>query len=185
MAKLNWVWQLVTNHLKRYLNKLESETLINLGKTIEQWLRPDYNSETELYILRWIEVEKDKRDTCVLRLHEVFDEPNTNTLDFYDFSPVNPDEFIEHEFDSFDQVCNHIEKELNGSKNKFLNSGMCQDEYDEYKRKKTAGNNGEQPQPLKGQHTAFAKGRTRPKATAASRSVSWHLGTVKGHGLQS
>ena len=70
----------------KYLDKQESATLINLGKTIEQWLKPKYDSETKLYIIRWIEVDKDKRDTCVLRLYEVYDEPNTNTLDFGYFS---------------------------------------------------------------------------------------------------
>lgn len=122
----------------RYLSKEEIRTRLNLGKTVEQWLQPEFDKVEEMDILTWLEIEKEKSSDFVLRICKVYDEGDGDTLDFYDFSSVDPDELYEEQFfESLDDVYDYISKEFNILPNRFLNQGMCQDEYSNYLKNKS------------------------------------------------
>lgn len=117
----------------RYLTLSEINTNLNLGKTVEQWLNPTFDEIEQLNILKWIEIEKDNEASITLRLSEVYDEGNEENLDIYDFTFVDLDEpFEEIRFITIEEMLEYITNNLNGGINKFINSGMCQEEYKSY-----------------------------------------------------
>jgi len=122
----------------RYLTKEEIRTRLNLGKTVEQWLQPEFDKVEEMAILTWLEIDKEKSGEFVLRICKVYDEGDGDILDFYDFSSVDPDEFYEEKsFESLDDVYDYISEEIDVLPDKFLNQGMCQDEYSNYLENKS------------------------------------------------
>jgi len=121
----------------RYLTNSEIKTNLNLGKTVEQWLQPEFNKVDEVDILTWLEIEKEKSSDFVLRICKVYDEGDGDSLDFYGFTSVDPDELYEEKFFmSLNDVYDYISKELNAFPDRFLNQGMCQDEYSNYLKNK-------------------------------------------------
>ena len=114
----------------RYLTLNEIQTNLNLGKTVEQWLKPSFDVIEQSNILKWVEISKEDQQTFTLRLSEVYDEGDEDNLDIYGFSSVDPDDFFEEtQFQSIEKTLEYIENKLDGQPDKFLNTGMCQEEY--------------------------------------------------------
>lgn len=126
----------------RYLSPSEVSTRINLGKTVEQWLEPKFDEQEQVDILRWISIDKERHNKISLRLSSVYDEGDEDMLDIYGFSSVDPEELYEEiEFDRLEDVLAYVIRELGGSRDTFLNEGMCQEEYRNHLEKKAGCQN--------------------------------------------
>ena len=120
----------------RYLTEEEVKTYLNLGKTVEQWLPVQFDELEKMEILSWLEIEQENPASLILRIGQVYNESDGTSLDFYDFSSVDPDElFKERTFKNLDSLFTTLESELNGNRTKFLNTGMCQEKYKQHMEK--------------------------------------------------
>ncbi|MBJ7428016.1 MAG: hypothetical protein JHD28_03535 [Bacteroidia bacterium] len=117
----------------RYLDKEQLTTNLKLGKSIEQWLGSQ--NEQDYNILKWIRIDKEKTTEYSLLYFEVFDDGDDKTFDVYEFEPVDPDaQFgIINTFDSIDDLLEFAKNNYMVSENKFVNSGVLQEEYKNYR----------------------------------------------------
>lgn len=116
----------------RYLSTSEIQTSLNFGKTVEQWLTPVFEEDEEMDILTWLVLEK-VVSSIELQINKVLDNLEYDTYDFYNFSSVDPDEEYEAiQFSDLKSALDHIQSNLGVMPNKFLNKGMCQEEYKKY-----------------------------------------------------
>jgi hypothetical protein len=111
----------------KYLTDIEIRTLLNLRKTLEIFLgqSPDNNE-----IISWISVTQAKAGQVEVSAHSVFDEGDTDNLDLYSFTPVDPDEYFTTEvFSTLDNALTFIRDNYKLTELKFVNEGMIQTEY--------------------------------------------------------
>jgi hypothetical protein len=120
----------------KYLTEIEIRTLINLGKTVEIFLG---HSTDNNEIISWISLTKEKTGQIEVSAHSVFDEGDTENLDIYSFSPVDPDEYFEtRQFSSLDEALIFIKDSYKLPDLRFVNQGIIQGQYKELKEKGTA-----------------------------------------------
>jgi len=116
----------------KYLIFDQAQTHLKLGKTIEQWIGAE--EKDDYVILKWVTISREKDNLYIVGYTECFDEGNEDFIDIYAFSAVDPDEPFGI-FNQFSSALEAIEFSLNKyglSKDRFLNSGMIQEEYLSY-----------------------------------------------------
>lgn len=119
-----------------YLQNEQLKTNLSLGRTVEQWL--GYKQEDGYVVLRWISIEKESSDEYSLAYMESFDEGNEDFLDIYSFSTLDPDEplGIVNTFSTIDEVISFSLDEYGAKIDKYVSTGMIQEEYRIYLNKK-------------------------------------------------
>lgn len=105
----------ISNSKMRYLSTSEIQIRLNLGKTVEQWLTPVFEEVEEMDVLTWLVLEK-AGSSIELQINKVFDCMEYETIEFSDLK----------------SALDHIQNNLGVIPNKFLNAGMCQEEYKNY-----------------------------------------------------
>ena len=74
----------------RYLTNEQLTTNLSLGKSVEQWL--SFETKDDYVVLKWLRIDKEKDSTYSVSYIECFDDGDTDYIDIYSFSPVDPDE---------------------------------------------------------------------------------------------
>ncbi|MET4107195.1 hypothetical protein [Hymenobacter sp. UYP22] len=120
--------------MSTYLYPAELKARVHLGKEIEQWL--SYVQETEYSYIRWLSISKDGNQFTVTYFESV-DEGDEDFYDVYEFSALDSDEFPDgalNEFNSVEDAVAFAVETYGASADKFLASGMIQDEYSKHRR---------------------------------------------------
>lgn len=117
--------------MSRYLMEEQLRTNLRLGKSVEQWL--GFKKEEDYTTLKWLSIEK-KNGNYTVAFIECFDEGSSDFIDIYEFSLLDPDEpeGILNTFISIDDALDFAKSKYNASTNKYVSSGMIQEEYKEY-----------------------------------------------------
>ena len=111
----------------KYLNKQELKTILNLGKTVEVFLGRIHEDPQ---ILTHLAVSKTDNNNLKVVIIDSYDEGNSEFTDIYEFSFVNPDmDFETHNFEDIDKTIDFIKAKFKLNEIKFINEGICQDEY--------------------------------------------------------
>lgn len=116
----------------KYLQFDQAKTYLKLGKSIEQWIGAE--KKDDYVILKWVTIAKERDSLYTVGYIECFDEGSEDYLDIYEFSAVDPDEPFGL-FNQFPSLIDAITFSLDTyslSKDRFLVSGMIQDEYLNY-----------------------------------------------------
>ncbi|WP_316766505.1 hypothetical protein [Pedobacter frigiditerrae] len=113
----------------KYLQFEQLKNNLNIGKPVEQWI--GHAIEKDYVVLKWIRIEKENDEFYGVVYTECFDEGDGDFLDIYEFSTIDPDESfgIINTFSTVDKAIEFALNEYGASINKFVNSGMIQDEY--------------------------------------------------------
>lgn len=116
----------------KYLDFEQVKTNLSLGKSIEQWL--GFEKKDDYVVLKWISIIREKAGKYSTVYIECFDEGNEDFLDIYEFSMIDPDEpyGVINEFQNYDEAIEFAIVEYGASKERFVNSGMIQEEYLNY-----------------------------------------------------
>ena len=114
-----------------YLQNEQLRANLSLGKAVEQWL--GYVQEDGYVILRWISIEKENSEYSVAYI-ESLDEGNEDFIDVYEFSTLDPDEPLGliNTFPTLKEAIDFSLNEYGADIDKFLNSGIIQEEYRSY-----------------------------------------------------
>ena len=113
----------------KYLEIEQLKTSLRLGKTVEQWL--GHIDEEDYTILKWLSLEPEPNGKYSVVYIESFDDGNADFIDVYEFSALDPDEpfGVIETFSSLDEAITFSINEYGALEDKFVNSGMIQDEY--------------------------------------------------------
>lgn len=116
----------------RYLDQQQINTNGSLGKPLEQWL--GIREEDDYTVLKWIIIEKEKDGSYSVVYKESLDEGDEDFTDIYEFSALDPDEAfgVINSFTTFQEALYFSIKEYGAKMDRFVNSGVIQDEYLEY-----------------------------------------------------
>jgi hypothetical protein len=117
-----------------YLSTAELEARLHLGKGAEQWL--SYVQESEYAFIRWLSIDKD-RSQFTVTYFKSFDEGDEGFHDVHEFSVLDPEEApygVTHEFNSAVEAIAFVVETYGASADKFVASGMIQDEYAKHLR---------------------------------------------------
>jgi hypothetical protein len=115
----------------KYLLPEQLKTHLSLGKTVEQWL--GHKQEVDYVILKYVNLVREKDGNYTVMHFEVIDEGDEGFLDIDDFSYVDPDEpAVVNSFDSVQEVLDFAQNTYGASLDRYLASGMIQDEYARY-----------------------------------------------------
>ena len=117
--------------MRRFLTLSEAESALNRGKQIEQFLGGylAYGDPAIRYAV--IRIDKDKFTATV---YERFEPSQAGFYDVGEFASVLPDDDPEdHVFDSLDQAISFLMSEYGASQEKFLNQGVVDAEYRDYR----------------------------------------------------
>lgn len=104
---------------------------LSLGRSVEQWLGPaifpDYVT------LRTLTISKERDSTYTTSYVEYFDDGHEDFTDIDAFSYLHPDEpELLNNFDTVDEALQFVLTSYNATPDKFVNTGMLQDEYRDY-----------------------------------------------------
>ena len=115
-----------------YLNIEQLNANLRLGRTAEQWL--GYKNEEDYTILKWISLEREPSGKYSVVYIESFDEGSDEFIDIYEFLTLDPDMpfGVVNTFSSIDDALAFSVKEYGALKDKFVSSGMIQEEYLSY-----------------------------------------------------
>ncbi|RZA00250.1 MAG: hypothetical protein EOP47_14525 [Sphingobacteriaceae bacterium] len=120
----------------QYLTTQQAETLLSLGKSIEQWLSSE--KKDDYIILKWLRIDKEKDSTYSVSYIECFDDGDNSFTDIYEFSPLDPDEeYVIKIFGSAQEALEYAIISYSASIDKFVSAGMIQEEYKDYLRVRT------------------------------------------------
>ncbi len=113
----------------KYLQIDQLKTNLSLGKIVEQWI--GHIIEKDYTVLKWIRIEKENDGEFSVVYIECFDEGDEDFVDIYDFSEIDPDVpyGVTNTFITIDRAIEFSIREYGAFINKFVNSGMIQDEY--------------------------------------------------------
>lgn len=112
--------------MRRYLNQTETNTHLNLGKTIEVFLGRILDDKN---IISYLGLTKENDKIKVERIDH-YDEGSLDFIDLYAFSYVDPNmEFETNNFNNINETVEFIRTKFNITEVKFLNAGIIQDEY--------------------------------------------------------
>ncbi|MGV3547295.1 MAG: hypothetical protein ACO1N4_09545 [Pedobacter sp.] len=116
----------------KYLDLQQIKTNGLLGKSIEQWL--GVNEEDNYSVLKWIIIEKEKDTLFSVVYMETLDEGDENFIDIYEFSAVDPDEpfGLINSFPTLEQAIDFSIEKYGAAIDRFVNSGVIQEEYLSY-----------------------------------------------------
>jgi len=115
----------------RYLVYEQLRTNLSIGKPVEQWLSPRVHPN---YVeLRALTILKERDGTYTTSYVGYFDDGDESFTDIYAFSYPDPDDpEVIKSFDSIDEALHFAMANYNASPDKFVNSGLLQDEYKDY-----------------------------------------------------
>lgn len=115
----------------RYLLKTDIASTVSNGRSIEQLLPGLIDGAVN--IVRFIRIDAERSGGVSATLFEVIDEGNKNFLDVYEFSSVDPDNpyGIKRHFNSFQEAIDFVCENYGASKDKFVNAGVIQSEYED------------------------------------------------------
>lgn len=114
-----------------YLEYQEAITYLNMGRTIEQWI--GINQLNDATVINWLSIAKTKNDGFSVSYYQSFDEGSENNLDLYEFNMTDPDSVGTCTL--FPDAKSAIEYALQTyccKYDRFVNSGMIQEEYKMY-----------------------------------------------------
>ena len=116
----------------KYLTREQLMSNLLLGKSVEQWLT--YEKESDYTILKWVRIDKEKSLKYSVSYFESFDEGNEGFLDIYEFSLLDPDEpfGVISVFESVEDALSFAETKHSVSIDRFVPAGGIQDEYQNY-----------------------------------------------------
>lgn len=122
--------------MERYLKEEQLKANLSLGKAVEQWLT--YIKEQDYVILKWLRIDKEKNGTYTVAYFESFDEGNSDFLDVYEFSLLDPDEPFGtiSTFNSIEDALEFSKVTYNAADSKYVTAGMIQEEYRFYLSKR-------------------------------------------------
>lgn len=118
--------------MARYLTAPNLTAVLNLGRQVEQLL--SYRVEGDQRVIRWVSLWE-AGNLVTVSLHEALDLTEEGFLDVTEFPSLDPCE--DHgegkwrSFDSREAAFAWIEGDLGGSMERFVNSGVIQDEVDD------------------------------------------------------
>jgi hypothetical protein len=117
-----------------YLSRSGVDRTLAGGIPVEQWL--DVRQQFGKEIIRWVRIHPE-RDTCVVSLWEVFDDRGPEFLDIVEFRSVDPDsDGSPQSFDTREQAVAYAVDKLGADPDRFVGSGMIQEEYAEHLRRR-------------------------------------------------
>lgn len=118
--------------MRRYLTEDQLKSNLRLGRSVEQWLGSV--EEDDYIILKWLRIDKERDESFSVTYFESFDEGSEELLDVYEFSLVDPDEPF-GVINTFSSIADALEFAIityNASNDKYVSSGMIQEEYRDY-----------------------------------------------------
>jgi len=118
--------------MSKYLTEEQLKFNIGYGRAVEQWL--GFEEEQESTILKWLRIDKERNEMFSVTYFESFDEGSHEFLDMYEFSMVDPDEpfGVINTFSSISDALTFASLAYNAAEDKFVSSGMIQEEYRVY-----------------------------------------------------
>ena len=118
--------------MKNYMTEEQLKSNVTLGKAVEQWL--GYTKEEDYVVIKWLRIDKEKNQSYTVAYFECFDEGNSEFLDVYEFSQLDPDEPYGalNTFDSIDDALIFSTVTYNALNIKYVSAGMIQEEYRDY-----------------------------------------------------
>ena len=118
-----------------YLDSEQVQTLLNLGSVIEQWIGA--YREHDYTALKWLMIKKNSASTYDVIYSNVIDDGDDSFHDIYEFTATGPD-FAYGKIDSFqtaEEATNFALEQYGCKLDRFVGSGMIQEEYAKYLRK--------------------------------------------------
>ena len=123
--------------MERYLDEEQLKTSLRLGKSIEQWL--SINNVDDYNVIKWLIIKKEKEEVYNVAYIESFDEGSQDFIDIYEFSTIDPDEpyGIINTFNSIEEALEFSIITYGASSDRFVSTGMIQEEYRDYSNFRT------------------------------------------------
>lgn len=125
----------------RYLYTAFIKNILRQGSEVEQFLRCTNIDGKK--ILSWLTIRKQEKGYALLH-HKQHDEGSQEHLDIYSFKylylPKNMNEPKQLIFQSIDSALDYASTNLGASNTKWVNHGMVQEEYRDFKLTENEGN---------------------------------------------
>lgn len=105
---------------------------MNLGRPVEQWIGT--YREYDYTAIKWLMIERSNSNNYEVTYFDVMDEGHGNFLDIYEFTATDPD-FVYGKTNSFhtaEAAINFVLEQYGCKIDKFVGSGMIQEEYARY-----------------------------------------------------
>lgn len=118
-----------------YIDMEQVQTLLNLGRAIEQWI--GVYREYDYTAIKWLRIKRNGENTYDVIYSDVIDDGDENFNDVYEFTATDPD-FTYGKIDSFqtaEEAINFALEQYGCKPDKFVGSGMIQEEYAKYLKK--------------------------------------------------
>lgn len=116
---------------RRHLTLAEAERALDAGRTVEQWLGATTSDLGP--VISFVTCSKSRDGTFSVALHRSKDSGSDQFLDVYAFESIDLDHERGARCASAGAALEYAVKEFGASRERFVNAGVVQDEYADYR----------------------------------------------------